>query len=205
MTPIKICPACDAPALSQSRYCEDCLDAKKAIQSNIVRLLNKHNVPLPFGKCAECRWRDADARDHRYYCQPLRVEYVCRICNQARGEAHDLLDLIKQHRAMYAFAPTVPAPPVRRLPAAMEGPLLAPLDLSSIPARIKVAPTAAIDAPAALPFNAEIDALKVRRMREALEHTRWNITKAAAYLGISFRSMRYMLKCYPEALAGRTT
>jgi two-component system response regulator PilR (NtrC family) len=55
-------------------------------------------------------------------------------------------------------------------------------------------PAAAAAAGTAAPLDARIEAIEKRAIQEALEKTRYNKTRAAELLGMSFRQLRYKLK-----------
>ncbi|MEX2481124.1 MAG: sigma-54 dependent transcriptional regulator [Gammaproteobacteria bacterium] len=61
------------------------------------------------------------------------------------------------------------------------------------PPSAAVEPTQPAAAPAAPELQSYLDDVERQRILEALEKTRWNRTKAAKLLGISFRALRYRL------------
>ena len=60
--------------------------------------------------------------------------------------------------------------------------------------RLPQAPTAAPGAGATAELQDYLDDVERQRILAALEQTRWNKTKAAKLLGISFRALRYRLQ-----------
>ena len=56
------------------------------------------------------------------------------------------------------------------------------------------APAAATAAASNAPLDSHVEELEKQAIREALDKTRWNKTKAAELLGMSFRSLRYRIK-----------
>ena len=44
------------------------------------------------------------------------------------------------------------------------------------------------------PLDSHVEELEKQAIRDALDKTRWNKTKAAELLGMSFRSLRYRIK-----------
>lgn len=162
---MKTCLICDFPISVKKTYCLDCLPAVKQIQSQAQAIMFRANLPRPKGlACVDCN-APGYGYDHRYYASPLDVVPVCAACNIARGPALDIRPLTRRLLGMDGHAITFKPPkPVKQ-----------------------VKPPICIDLQGMLDFaeRKEIDL--------ALAKARYNKTKAAKLLGISFRSLRYRL------------
>ncbi|MDE2148239.1 MAG: sigma-54-dependent Fis family transcriptional regulator [Gammaproteobacteria bacterium] len=77
---------------------------------------------------------------------------------------------------------------LERAVALCEGRRIAPADL-----QLRTPPSAAGTSPAAA-LEAQMEEMERRAIVEALEKTRWNKTRAADLLGMSFRQLRYRIK-----------
>ena len=168
------CPVCNEPIRKQGAVmCANCLDAKIIIQRSVSAMMTLHGIPMASGICVDCGARPATARDHRHYASPLKVDYVCGPCNFRRGPALDLYEMIKRHRGL-----------LKHEAEKMDEPQ---------------AKESKVDQPGAgieLPMDIErfLETVEKHYIEKALEKTRFNITKAAGLLSLSFRSMRYRIE-----------
>lgn len=166
----KRCVVCEEKAIKGSEYCPNCIAAKTVIQRSAKQMMDLHGVPPAKGICVDCGVRQATQRDHRHYASPLKVEHVCIPCNQKRGAALDLRELIRAHRG-----------------------LSAPNDYSQdIPQKLKIVKTEDDFIPSDLELY--MDNVEKDFLTKAVKKTGGNLTAAAEVLGLTFRTLRYRLE-----------
>lgn len=83
---------------------------------------------------------------------------------------------------------------LERALALCNGELITADDLQLRPCITQLPEGAAAPAVRALPLDSHVEAMEKTAIRDALDKTRWNKTKAAELLGMSFRSLRYRIK-----------
>jgi two-component system response regulator PilR (NtrC family) len=99
---------------------------------------------------------------------PLKVDYVCGPCNQKRGMALDLKELVLAHRAGISAKPHQ---------VSIE-------EIGQTPQTI----------PQGFNLGQYIEAIETAITTKALEENRHNVTRTAKALGITFRAMRYRME-----------
>lgn len=100
---MKTCVICDSPLKSKvyfSMYCGDCRTAISVITNRVRRAMTAAKLqPAEGHDCVDCG-KPAKELDHRFYSLPLEVEPVCVTCNQRRGPARDIVELVRIERGM---------------------------------------------------------------------------------------------------------
>lgn len=108
---MKNCIVCQTPLKSQisvSTYCSTCRSHVAAIRRDVTAAMRAAQLPdVRQLACVDCG-RAATGYEHRYYSLPLEVDPVCTLCNQARGVALDVVDLVKQRRGLSDPQPVLP-------------------------------------------------------------------------------------------------
>lgn len=159
------CVVCSESVPSPWRwYCGLCRSAVAIIQAGVNRQMREARHPPASGLCVDCGSPATD-HDHRYYSLPLETDEVCSSCNTKRGPANDIKQLVTE---LYARKAGIRAEPQPK----------------------QLAPT--IDESASLVER--MNALERAELVKALESNRWNRTKAAHSLGITFRALRYRME-----------
>ena len=176
------CIVCDerTTGLKKELMCANCYNAKLVIQRSVQAMMRIHGVPLASGVCVACEVKVATCRDHRHYSKPLQVDNVCVTCNKSRGFALDLFELIMQHRGMREI----------------DKENTAIMDVDHIPPVVQINSIDTTYSGYKIPLHEMMEATERNEIIEALETTRWNRTKAAKLLGMTFRAIRYRIDKY---------
>lgn len=126
----------------------------------------------------------------------LADHFLARL-EPGRGVAKRLGAAARAALARYAFPGNVRELEniLERACTLAEGEEITVADLHLPPGHIEPAAAATVHAPAAdeAELQSYLDEVERRRILDALEKTRWNKTRAAKLLGISFRALRYRL------------
>lgn len=100
---MKHCIICDIPLKSNlyvAMYCTECRQAVSSITTAVSRTMRAAKIPKATDyDCQDCG-KPATEWDHRYYSLPLEVDPVCTACNQRRGPARDIVDMVRTERGL---------------------------------------------------------------------------------------------------------
>lgn len=103
-------------AATLRRYCKGCAPYVKQLQADVAMILDFMEVPAASGYCGDCG-KAAKHRDHRLYARPLDVAHVCSGCNQKRGPALDVAEMVRARLPANAFKVTTKPVPLLMLSA----------------------------------------------------------------------------------------
>ena len=104
---VKSCEVCSTSfgrqVVASRAYCKDCRKWVMWVQQRVTRAVRE---AIKIGildrpetqACVDCGKR-AEYYEHRHYMRPLDVVPVCIRCNQKRGIAHDIGDIVRRLQA----------------------------------------------------------------------------------------------------------